>query len=345
MSVSVDIDWPTFDAIAGAAGAGMLVSVAATKGSTPREVGAAMLVTPDGLSGSIGGGKLEYVATQEARRLLVSGDAADVRAMALGPRLGQCCGGQAEVLYERVVPAQMALPDMDDKAAERAVVLSEIDPPRPLRVVAAGEAGDWAAEAAGCLEDGVPRIARLADGRAALIRPYWPPRQPLALFGAGHVGTALVRALTPLPFRITWIDSRAEWLVPPEGGGVRTELRADPAAAVEGLPPGMAALVMTHSHALDEAICTNWLMRNDFVYLGLIGSASKRASFFKRLAARGFAQEAIDRIHCPIGLPGLDSKMTGGKAPAVIAASVAADLLLRIADMRARSYHAAQAAA
>ena len=151
-----------------------------------------------------------------------------------------------------------------------------------------------------------------------------PPAPALWLFGAGHVGQALVPALHPLGFAITWIDGRAGQLPEPPLPGVKQLALAMPELAVDEAPPDTIFLVMTHSHPLDEAVCEAALRRGDFAYLGLIGSDTKRARFVKRLAEAGIPKRELERLTCPIGLPGIDSK-----EPAAIAASVAADLLRR----------------
>ncbi len=149
-------------------------------------------------------------------------------------------------------------------------------------------------------------------------------RTPLLLFGAGHVGRALVMALAPLPFDIRWIDSRPEAF---PGLVVRTAtpvLTDHPVTELAGAPRGAFVLVMTHSHALDLDIIVQALQRPDLAYVGLIGSATKRARFESRIKAMGGSHESLSRLVCPIGLAGIH-----GKEPATIAASVAADLLIR----------------
>ncbi|MBN9369558.1 MULTISPECIES: xanthine dehydrogenase accessory protein XdhC [unclassified Hydrogenophaga] len=151
--------------------------------------------------------------------------------------------------------------------------------------------------------------------------------RPVALFGGGHVGRALVRALAPLPFAITWIDSRDEAFPDPLPEGVAAE-HSDPVqAAVPALASGSLVLVMSFSHAEDldiVAACLRRLReRDDLGFIGLIGSRTKWATFRHRLAERGFGEEELARVTCPIGLPGIT-----GKAPAVIAAAVVAQLLL-----------------
>ena len=161
----------------------------------------------------------------------------------------------------------------------------------------------------------------------ALRQRLATPLTPLALFGGGHVGRALVHALLPLPFAVRWIDSRDEVFPYPLPPGVQTEHSAPVAAAVRDLASGSRVLVMSFSHAEDLEIVAACLLRlrthADLPFVGLIGSRTKWASFRSRLRARGFADVELDRVTCPIGLPGIV-----GKAPEVIAASVAAQLLL-----------------
>jgi xanthine dehydrogenase accessory factor len=156
--------------------------------------------------------------------------------------------------------------------------------------------------------------------------PDTPPRFHLQLYGAGHVGQALVRLLATLPCRVEWIDEREEsfpsqW---PNGWPPQVErLCVDSVQAeVDRAPPGACYLVMTHQHDLDLRITEAIVRRGDFRYFGLIGSKTKRARFEHRLADRGLEVRVIERITCPIGVPGI-----AGKEPEVIAMAVAAQLL------------------
>ncbi|QHE85088.1 xanthine dehydrogenase accessory protein XdhC [Hydrogenophaga sp. BPS33] len=162
--------------------------------------------------------------------------------------------------------------------------------------------------------------ARLSAGHA-----------PLALFGGGHVGRAIVQALSPLPFEVAWIDSRDEVFPPDLPAHVRAE-HSDPVqSAVRDLVAGSSVLIMSFSHAEDLDIVAACLQRlrerADLRFIGLIGSATKWATFRSRLRHRGFGDAELARITCPIGLPGIR-----GKEPAVIAASVVAQLLLEQAS-------------
>lgn len=246
----------------------VLVTVASTRGSAPRDVGAWMLVFADAVEGTIGGGHVELEAIAHAREMLAGRDAAPQRRYSLGPSLGQCCGGTMELVFERVTHA-----DFDALAI------------------------------------------RLA-----------PRRTPVALFGGGHVGRAIVAALGPLPFAVTWIDSRDEIFPAHVPGNVACE-HSDPVqAAVPLLAPHTLVLVMSFSHAEDLDIVAACLKRirdrNDLPFVGLIGSKTKWATFRHRLEQRGYSADELARITCPIGVPGI-----AGKQPEVIAAGVAAQLL------------------
>ncbi len=156
----------------------------------------------------------------------------------------------------------------------------------------------------------------------------------LYLLGAGHVGSALIRALAELPFRVRWIDTRDDVLPAEAPPGVETICTDTPEAEIDAAPAGALFLVMTHDHGLDLQLTAQILARDDFAYFGLIGSRGKRRSFETRLARRGMDPRRFDRLTCPIGVGGID-----GKQPAQIAIAVAAELLqvyarLQSADSR-----------
>jgi xanthine dehydrogenase accessory factor len=291
-----------------------MVTVAAVQGSAPREVGARLVVMPDGgFRGTIGGGALEWRALADARTLLAQ-DApqARLRRQALGPELGQCCGGSLHLLievFDRSTAAEVA------------------------NLAACEAGGDFATRGrmagkalARTILDGpeTPRLLVEIGSDGAIIETFARHRRPLYLFGAGHVGRALVLALAPLPFDVTWIDPRLEAFPAAMPANVRAVHLLDPAAALAGVAAGGFVLVMTHSHALDLEIIHAALAAEHFAYVGLIGSATKRARFLHRLRGTSLAGEALSLLVCPIGLAGIASK-----APAAIAASVAADLLIR----------------
>jgi xanthine dehydrogenase accessory factor len=254
----------------------VVVSVAAVKGSAPREAGTHMIVTAKSSYGTIGGGSLEWEATLRARAILDSDEASAAMKLPLGPELGQCCGGFVSLRLQRADEALCA----------------------ELEAVEARE------------RETLPLVL---------------------LFGAGHVGKALARALAPLPLRVRWIDGRADAFPDLAIPGPKVVVSDGLLDEVDAAPPGAAYLVLTHSHALDSMICAAALQRGDFAYLGLIGSRTKRAQFERGFRDLGIPQGQIDRLVCPIG---------GGrirdKRPAVIAALVAAELLEALADAAAK---------
>lgn len=168
-----------------------------------------------------------------------------------------------------------------------------------------------------------PALGQCCGGSVTLLfEPSRPPVLELALFGAGHVARALVAKLADLPCRVTWIDPRAAEFPAAVPANVSVRVTEAPEAEVERLKPGAHCLVMTHDHALDLLIVGRVLKRGDFAWLGLIGSATKRARFIGRLRRMGFTETALERLVCPIGLPGIS-----GRTPGEIALAVAAQLM------------------
>jgi xanthine dehydrogenase accessory factor len=168
-----------------------------------------------------------------------------------------------------------------------------------------------------------PELGQCCGGHASvLFEPIRPTALQLALFGAGHVGRALVNVLSTLDCRVRWIDSRADAFPADVPANVAGQIAPSPVACIPSLPAGTFVLVMTHDHALDYELVAAALPRMDLPYVGLIGSETKRARFVARLRRAGVAADAIRRLVCPIGVDG-----AGGKAPAEIAIAVAAQLL------------------
>ncbi len=277
--------------------------IAAHDGSSPRETGATMLVWQDGQLGTIGGGALEYEATLRARAMLQAGGARLDRA-ALGPALGQCCGGAVTLLTE--VYDKTNLP-----VAEAGLVTRSIDGrPMPLAVRRAIDRS----RAMGI----VPAPALI---QGWMVEPVARPTRDLWIWGAGHVGRAIVQTLSPLPdFAITWVDIAADRF-PATIPATVTQLTArNPADLVAHAPASAEHLILTYSHALDLDLC-HYLLTHGFFRAGLIGSLTKWARFRSRLAALGHSSAAIAQIDCPIGDPSL------GKHPHAIAIGVAAAVL------------------
>jgi xanthine dehydrogenase accessory factor len=275
-----------------------------------------MVVRPDGgFSGTIGGGALEWIALAEAQAMMAGGGSASFRRLdkALGPDLGQCCGGRVIITLER-----FGATDMEDvralaeaESAGRLVTIAAATKGRPRRRIAD------LAEATSADRD----LTWLPDGRQ--LERFGTPATPLYLFGAGHVGRSLALALAPLPFSVTWIDPRPN-AFPPHIPAIATcRSDSEPAALVAQAPDGAFIAIMTHSHALDLDIAAAALKARRMPYIGLIGSKTKRARFVSALRKFGLAESDIDRLVCPIGLTDIQDK-----APAAIAASIVAQVLI-----------------
>jgi len=288
-------DWALQARAALADGPTALVTVLATEGSAPRGPGARMLVTREGLAGTIGGGALEHQATRQARAILDQPPGSwRVQDYPLGPLLGQCCGGRVRLLVERLEAA----PEGDGPFL---VTLGE----RIERSVLHGE-GRSRIEARGA-------VPKAGD---AFVEPDDTDRHPVLMFGAGHVGRAIAEKAAGLPLHLAWFDTRAEATEMP---GVALASEDEIVACAAEAPEGSAIVILTHDHALDYRLAAAALgSRAGFV--GLIGSQTKRARFVSRLEKEGID---ASRLTCPIGVAGI-----AGKEPDVIAIATLAQLLM-----------------
>ncbi|MBV9289543.1 MAG: xanthine dehydrogenase accessory protein XdhC, partial [Hyphomicrobiales bacterium] len=297
-----------------AEGAAALVTLTRIVGSSPREAGARMVVRPSGgFHGTIGGGALEWAALDAAQAALKLGRGpASRRSLALGPELAQCCGGRVEWRIETFDRRDLAdlEPIAEAEGRGPATLSARLSQDgRVERTVEADRRGDE-------LTASLPR----ADG---WTEPIGEEARAVYLFGAGHVGRALALALAPLPFAVRWIDSRRDAFPTYSPANVALIHAPAPASEIANAPDGALIVVMTHSHALDLEIVAEALRADRFCYVGLIGSATKRARFLSQMRAAGLTEARLARLVCPIGLMGVK-----GKDPAVIAASTAAQLLI-----------------
>ncbi len=307
----------------------VLVTVAGIRGSAPREIGAKMIVTDSETIGTIGGGQLEYQCTRVAVGLFED-EQMSLRSFPLGSSMGQCCGGVVEILFEPLsggIPAWLRDLSALFGQHEPAVVATRISRSAPQKFVVTAEQVFGVEQGAG--DESMVAGARgvLAGDRKAarnvqlFFEPVVVPDLNIAVFGAGHVGTAVVTTLSSLDCNIRWVDSRRNIF-----RGVPSNVRAietpDPALEVAAMPDGAFYLVMTHSHALDFEICDRILRRRDARYCGLIGSLSKRRRFEKRYRQQGMPAELLHALTCPIGVDGIS-----GKKPAEIAVAAAAEVL------------------
>ncbi len=291
-------------------------SLVGVRGSAPREAGAMMLITATDIWQTIGGGSLEFEVMAKARAMLAAPAAPwqrQVISAALGPDMGQCCGGHVRILLEYFGA---------DEATELAVLQGCRRIAHPLAGIAPPvDAGN----------------ADIGPDKAGLmfIAPVAQPGRPLFLYGAGHIGRALAPHLTALQLDLHWVDIEDARFPAnisdgmsdgiPNGipNGVTRIVASDPSVIAAHAPTDAIHLVITHNHALDEAICHRILSGPGFARLGLIGSATKAARFRARLAKAGIAPNVLDRLVCPVGLPAIT-----GKHPARVALSIAAGVAI-----------------
>ena len=274
-----------------------------------------MLQPDGGFFGTIGGGRLEYEALAAARAVLAAGRGkAQFRDWPLGPNLGQCCGGLVKTLTETFGQNDLAAVrrfEELEKAGAFDALARLGDDGRIVRALAPpGTANDAGATTA-------------PFDKISFHESFGEVTTPVLLFGAGHVGRAVVLALAPLPFAVRWIDGRADQFpqyVPQNVVTVRTD---DVAHELDEASRDAMVIVMTHSHPLDFDITATALQRQTFEYVGLIGSDTKRSRFVHWARQMGVTSSQLGRLVCPIGIAEIR-----GKEPAAIAAGLAAQLLI-----------------
>ncbi|HWT63789.1 MAG TPA: xanthine dehydrogenase accessory protein XdhC [Ochrobactrum sp.] len=247
----------------------VLIEVTDVRGSAPRDAGAWMLVARDMIFRTIGGGQLEYMAIDHARKILVGGRDSSMD-VPLGPEIGQCCGGRVGLSFRRVNRG-------------------------------------------------------LAEELIAKVDAEISTRPHVYVFGAGHVGDALAYSLSLTPVRVILVDTREAELMAVDAPGVETCLAALPEQVVRSAPPGSAFIVLTHDHALDFLIVTEALQRGDAVYVGMIGSKTKKATFKNWLKREIGRDDLFDNLICPVG-----GSVVKDKRPEVIAALAAAEVLTAV---------------
>ncbi len=305
----------------------VLVTVVTARGSAPRDSGARMIVTASRCLGSVGGGQLEYQCTTAARDMLTRHEPARLQKFALGASMDQCCGGAVEVLFEPLingVPDWLeTLQDTDLQQRDTILATDLSDEPRKtlIRAPTGLHSSALGEDVLQALQEMLHRGHRTCCVEDVFLENIKAPELDIAVFGAGHVGTALVGILAGLDADIRWIDDR-EGIFDRIPEGVSAITAPSPAIEAANMPPGSYYLVMTHSHELDLGICLAILARNDAAYCGLIGSGPKRRGFEKRFREHGLTQAQVDQLVCPIGIDGIS-----GKLPKEIAIATAAELL------------------
>ncbi|WP_417433393.1 xanthine dehydrogenase accessory protein XdhC [Kiloniella sp.] len=288
-----------------------MVTMTEVLGSAPREAGTRMVIRPDGgFHGTIGGGTLEWRAQADAQKLMRNKKALlNFSQHALGPELGQCCGGAVKLLIEVFTKEQLS--DVKELA-----VMEETGP----------------FSTRGCFN--ADRVVRKIteesqqklsfDRNGDILESFGEKKRQVYLYGAGHIGRALMLNMAALPFDLVWIDSRHNALPSITPGNVEKIYTPTPVETLTTAPDGAFIVIMTHSHALDLDLVNAALSAERFAYVGVIGSDTKKARFKSRLKSFGMVKQNINKLVCPIGIDGIKSKH-----PAAIAASVTAELLIR----------------
>jgi len=307
----------------------VLVTIVEIIGSSPRDLGTSMLVSEKTVEGFIGGGNLEYRAIAKAHELLSDNSSTSWHEefFGLGPALNQCCGGAVKLLFEVSSQEQAGWIDSAmiaiNETGECHLVTDLNHHVRHVyNTKNLSDQPVFTAAPNIFTKEGYTPTRVVSANDCYLVQRLSDTRTTLVLFGAGHVGKAVVQALSPLPFRIQWVDQRTEMFPESIPHNVQRHKINDPSSYVEQTATDSFCLVMTHSHQLDYEICKAVLKKSDNIWLGLIGSVTKRRRFEQRLLKDGIAQHRLDRLVCPIGVLGITDKH-----PSAIAASVAAQLL------------------
>ena len=290
-----------------------------------------MLVTLNSAVDSVGGGVLEHMAIQRAR--------ADIREDLCERRLisfpldsdsQQCCGGIVVLLFEPLLETDaqwlkvltpvvieegaLLVTALGDHASDKLVVTKQqqLTDSRISKAIL-----NWQSSRRG------PDVCLIDDEDQQFLCEFiMPPHFKLVLFGAGHVGRALVRTLAPHRCQVLWVDAREQEFPARLPDNVSSLISSDVAGVISNAAAGSYVLVMTHRHPLDYEICELALARGDFGLVGLIGSSTKRRRFASAMNRAGLDPGLVAKLCCPIGVPGIH-----GKQPQVIAASVVAQLL------------------
>ncbi|MCY4303190.1 MAG: xanthine dehydrogenase accessory protein XdhC [Aestuariivita sp.] len=284
------------------------IVVVAQKGSTPRNIGTSMLVWKHGQAGTIGGGALEYDAVRAAQNQITNNIPTRLVHQALGPNLGQCCGGHVSLLSELF--DSRSLPHLVNNFFARSTLGTNTKMPAAVTKYISVTQNSMKKLQPALIENW-------------MIESTQQPAQLIWVWGAGHVGRALVNSLEPLPgIEITWVDTETSRFPQNTSSSITMLPQQNPASLCAHVPLNAQHFILTYSHKIDLDICDG-LLKRGFAYAGLIGSATKWSRFHKRLIAIGHKPKNITRINCPIGDPTL------GKNPAHIAVGITRDFLER----------------
>jgi xanthine dehydrogenase accessory factor len=305
-----------------------LVTVAKVSGSAPRHEGSRMAVRPDGtIIGTVGGGKPEARASQEALTCLASGVNATLSvdmtgAEATGADL--ICGGVAEMWIELVEDRSLyAAAAAAIERGESVVIASSA---RSGCIAVVGEDGSLLAGSARGLDEEALSRGRESGlvqfGADALLYSPVEPPDLLLILGGGHVGLALARASIGLSFRTTVADPRPEFADPSRFPPEVKCLRAGFAEAIEGFRfgPSTYVVIVSPGH-LGDLECARAVLSKEYRYAGFIGSRRKSRMLIEELVAEGFDREKAEALRAPIGLD------IGAETPEEIAVAIVAEII------------------
>lgn len=323
----------------------VMVTVLQTKGSTPREAGAKFFVMRTKhngamIEGTIGGGNLEYQATQIAAELLSEPkqQQTKLKYFSLAAGLGMCCGGVVELLFEVLDQSSVVwLKQWIDaqQKQQTAILVTSLHKDAATKQVLINAAvlnrnaslPNIVLQAVYVMMDSQNNNQESSlikiDNSLFYMESVAEKRNHLYLFGAGHVGQAIVNVLQALPWQITWVDTRDDCLSPNKIEQLPTNVSVcitdSPEFEIEQAEENAYFLVMTHDHAQDLELCEQIIKKGNAHYFGVIGSKTKRLRFEHRLRAKGLPESKIKQMVCPIGIDGISSKEAHSIAVSVIA--------------------------
>jgi xanthine dehydrogenase accessory factor len=308
MSTSSD-DERILAALAGLSTPGWLFTVAATWGASPRPPGSLLLIDGNGReTGSVSGGCVEADLVDRVRR--GDFDQGEPRLISYGVdadearRFGLPCGGRLDLIVERIDETS-SWRILKDRVADRGVWLRQL-------CLDTGEASLHPETSLDTAEFSVEQRT---------VRRLFGPRLQLIIIGAVHITEFLEPIARSLGYRVIVCDPRPERLSDYQAAGIDTDARM-PDDCVRALAddPRSAVVALTHDPKLDDMALMEALLGRAF-YVGALGSRRTQAARRQRLAKLGLPAEGIARLRGPVGLP------LGGKTPAEIAVSIAAELV------------------
>ena len=301
------LDYNTLKRVVDKNGPVVRILILEIKGSTPRGSGTEMYVWADGTHGTIGGGTLEFEAIKSAQGILETRKT-KLKSYPLGPDLGQCCGGFVKLLTEYY--DEKSVTNLKDKSLNVRSISDATEAPKTVKQL----------------------IKKYKTGQISfdhklsgewLIEKVITEKSPIWIWGAGHVGSAILSLLAPMPnLEIFWLDTESRRFPDLDFSNVYKIIYDSPERFIKQAQPDAEHLILTYSHKIDLEICDK-ILCHDFKWVGLIGSKTKFTRFKKKLLSFGHTEEKIDQIQCPIGYKNY------GKHPQQIALGVVVNWIER----------------